>query len=127
MSATMNPGVLPDTWDVRCDEHHLDQRGLSQAHAQNLVRKHDRDAHQGPVYPAAAARVVLAAWGDLDEARRETDPDKFWVRQKAAEAYHLTLDVWKALTGVWEDGEALEAARRFAHLPTDAQAHTAPF
>lgn len=127
MTTTMTPGVLPDTWDVRCIEHGLDRRGLAQAHAQNLVRKHEREDHPAAYHVGAVAALVRTAAENVHLGRQEAgDPDKAWVLRKTERDMEDVLSVWMTLLGL--PLSMREAALEAAYaMDADTVAHVAPF
>lgn len=116
-------------WVVRCRDHDMYRRGLTQPHALNLVRKHDREDHAEAFQIGAVAALVLAAKGDLAEAEGDArlDPDKAWTPRVAQRRLDEVLAVWMTLLGLplSEREAALDlAVQHAAHATT---AHPAPF
>lgn len=128
MTATMNPGVLPQTWDVTCPEHSLDRRGLTQYHAQNVVRKHNREDHAQGYQIGRVAALVLAAQEDLHLARQEAvDPDKGWAETFAQRRLEEVLAVWMTLCAIPLSERDTALARAREAVQQDLVAHVAPF
>lgn len=74
---------------------------------------------------SAAARVVMDAWDNYQDALAETDPDKAWAERAALRHLEAVLAPWGALVGLEGMTAPVAAARAAATVPTTA--HTAPF
>lgn len=102
----------------------LDLTVATEAHADNLAAKHDREHHPTPEAStsydvSAAARSYLAS---VRAARRPADTQEGWEQRDGAVT--AAEEMWHALTGLTGQ-TALEAAEHAAEHPTIA--HTAPF
>lgn len=130
MTTDMTPGVLEGTWDVKCAEHGLDRRGLAEAHAQNLVRKHDREDHAQPAFQVGlVAALVLTLREDMLDAARDHsgDPDKGWTITLTWRRYESGLAAWMTLLGLQAGQEDAALALARQHAEAGTVAHVAPF
>ena len=126
MTATMKPNhALPHAFDVRCDQHGLDQRGLAYAHALEAMNTHNAEDHRDddadPLDPetmflSRAAVHVVEASARLWQADHTADD----VRR-----LRTLLALWQDLTGL-VDADALEYAKRLVESG-EVTAHVAPF
>lgn len=129
MTATMTPAVLADAWDVKCAEHALDRRGITQYHAQNLVQKHNREHHAEGFQVGLMAALLLTLREDMLDTQRDysSDPDKGWAITFTQRRYTEGLAAWMTLLGLQagQEDEAIAKARQHAEAGTVA--HVAPF
>lgn len=110
-----------------CDECRKSRAGLTQPHAINSMRLHNRENHAQPNLDLTAlAKIVLAAWDDFLDAQRDHagDDDKAWAIRKAASQFAVLASAWGALTGLDEQA-GLTFARACAQ--GEVRAHVAPF
>lgn len=110
-----------------CSECRKAKAGMTQPHALNSLALHNRTEHPEPSLDLSAmARLVMAAWDDLQEAQRDHqgDGDKAWAIRQARTKYGHLATAWEALTGLDEQG-GLTFARACAR--EQVTAHVAPF
>lgn len=130
LTAKMDPDdARQDVYGMHCPEHpDQDRYGLTMPHAQNAIRKHNREQHPDPVFQVhALAAMVLAAYDDLHEAMTEPDEDKAWTKRAAQVQYDHALAAWMTLLGLpLSQREFARTLARF-HSTVGTVAHAAPF
>lgn len=102
MTTTMTPNhAAPGSWDVRCEPHGLDVRGLSLDHAIAAKDDHDTHHHPGASIHDAYAQALIAQGVEYAEAA-----DQAWVQRRANVPGAITSGI-QAEAGQQATAEAL--------------------
>ena len=127
MTARLTP--TGDTFSVRCDTCiRLVMDDISEQHAINVVNSHNRKWHDGAdlleIKPKQQERLTSLA-PPPKELATEEGPRIMLDLSGAARAFVSAVEIWKHLTGIESDAEALELARHL--VGGEVKAHVPPF
>lgn len=133
LTAKMDPNdQAANVYGMACPEHpEADRYHLTMPHAQNAIRKHNREHHpqSGAFQIGLMAALLLTLRDDMLETLRDysSDPDKAWAITFTQRRYQEGLAAWMTLLGLQagQEGEAITQARQ--HADAGTVAHVAPF